>query len=351
MNFEDLAVSMLLAPDLLPDDDILMLILAQCEQSEEPDHYKYDRFCFDNLSEAQFKQYFRFHKEDISMLRKKLGLKAVYTGVNGIKWHGDEGLCIMLRRLAYPNRLCDLVPLFRRHETELSLIVNVMLQEISSKHLKRLQNVNAPWMNKTSLAELVAAKGCPLDNIWGFLDGTQGRMCHPQTGQESVFNGHKRIHSLKYQALMLPNGIVGHFFGPIEGRRHDSAMYHLSGLDAQISDVHSTDGRLLAIYGDSAYAFRRYLITPFKGANLTDLQTQFNKDMSSLRICVEWGFASITNMFAFLSFHKNQKVFLQPLAKYWIVGVLLYNCHCCLYGSQTATYFGATAPSLDEYLA
>ena len=86
-------------------------------------------------------------------------------------------------------------------------------------------------------------------------------------------------------------------------------------------NIVSEDGRLLAIYGDSVYAFRRYLITPFKGAHLTALQTEFNKKMSALRICVEWGFGSVTNMFAFLAFHRNQKVFLQPLAKYWIVGV------------------------------
>ena len=206
-----------------------------------------------------------------------------------------------------------------------------MLEEITVKHLNQLHNITVPWVNHTQFAQLFSEKGCPMDNIWAFLDGTQGRMYHPQTGQESVFNGHKWIHSLKYQALMVPNGLIAHFFGPIEGRRYNSAMYYMSGLDGQISNIMSNDnGRLLAVYGDSAYAFRHYLITPFKGANLTELQSEFNKQMSSLHICVEWGFGCITNLFAFLAFHKNQKVFLQPLAKYWIVGVLLYNCHCCL---------------------
>ena len=105
MNYKDIATAMLLSPDLLPDDDILMLLIGECEQIEEPDHYKYERFQFQELSDMQFKQYFRFHKDDITRLRKQLLLAAVYKGINGIKWSGDERLCILLRRLAYPNRL------------------------------------------------------------------------------------------------------------------------------------------------------------------------------------------------------------------------------------------------------
>ena len=350
MNIEDIATVMVLCPDLLPEDDILMLLLAECEQSEVPLHYKYKRFSFDRLSETEFKQYFRFTKEHVALLVDTLKLKQTYTASSKLRWSGTEGLCILLRRLCYPNRLCDLVPLFGRHETELSVIVNVMLYEVCRLHLHRLTNVNSPWIDHVAFAEAVTNKGCPMNNIWGFLDGTQGRLCRPQQGQESIFNGHKRIHSLKYQGLMVPNGLVAHFFGPIEGRRHDSAMYHLSGLDAQIDNIFG-NGQQLAVYGDSAYAFRRYLITPFKGANLAQIQTDFNKEMSRLRICVEWGFGNITNMFAFLSYHKNQKVYLQPVAKYWIAAVLFYNCHCCLYGSQTSTYFGLNAPSIEEYLA
>ena len=37
---------------------------------------------------------------------------------------GQEGLCITLRRMAYPNRLADLVPLFGRSEPEISMIFN-----------------------------------------------------------------------------------------------------------------------------------------------------------------------------------------------------------------------------------
>ena len=348
MNAEDIASVMLLAPDLLSDEDILMLILNDCDK-EQSVHYKYDRFRLENFSEAEFVTNFRFKKDDIDPLMNALQINDEYTGPNGIKWSGIEGLCAVLRRLAYPNRLLDIVPLFGRHKTELSVIINKMVLDMYSKNLYTLNTVFQPWLQHADFAKAVTEKGAVLKNIWGFLDGTQGRICRPHDGQESVFNGHKRIHSLKYQSLICPNGIIAHFFGPVEGRRHDSAMYYQSGLDELISDIVDDDNNQLAIYGDSAYAFRRYLVTPFKGANLSQLQHDFNANMSAMRASVEWGFAKMFSEFAFLDYHKNLKVYLQPVAKYYFVGAVLINAHTCLYGSQTGQYFGLQAPSLDEY--
>ena len=55
--------------------------------------------------------------------------------------------------------------------------------------------------------------------------------------------------------------------------------------------------------------------------------------------------------FDFLEFRKNQKVLLQPIGKYYAVGVLLINCHSCLYGSVTASYFCIPPPDLHTYLS
>ena len=43
-------------------------------------------------------------------------------------------------------------------------------------------------------------------------------------------------------------------------------------------------------------------MTPYKGETVTDEQKEFNKIMSSQRICVEWGFDEITRIFAFFDF-------------------------------------------------
>lgn len=104
------------------------------------------------------------------------------------------------------------------------------------------------------------------------------------------------------------------------------------------------------LYGDPAYPLRPQLISPYKGANLTDGQAAFNKAMSSVRQSVEWEFGKIVALFAFLDFKKNLKLYLQPVGKFYFVGALLKNCHTCIYGSQTSEYFEMNPPTLEHYL-
>lgn len=30
-----------------------------------------------------------------------------------------------------------------------------------------------------------------------------------------MYNGHKRVHGLKFQSIALPNGLIGNIFGPV----------------------------------------------------------------------------------------------------------------------------------------
>ena len=64
-------------------------------------------------------------------------------------------------------------------------------------------------------ANAVSAKGSALDNCFGFIDGTVRPICHPRENQRVVYNGHKRVHALKFQSVALPNGIIGNMYGPV----------------------------------------------------------------------------------------------------------------------------------------
>ena len=105
----------------------------------------------------------------------------------------------------------------------------------------------------------------------------------------------------------------------------------------------------MAIYGNSASANKAYLWTPFKSARKTPDQQEFNTTMSTVREAVEWSFGKLCSNFAFIDFHKNQKLFLQPVAKYLIVSTLLCNAHTCLYGSEIGRYFNLEAPTVEQY--
>jgi hypothetical protein len=108
--------------------------------------------------------------------------------------------------------------------------------------------------------------------------------------------------------------------------------------------------RDFVLYGDKGYPLLRHLITPYQGNNITADQRRFNFLMSQMRICVEWEFGELFEQFAFVDFKKNQKIFLQPLAKYIVVATILKNCKTCMYGSQTSQYFNCAPPTLENYV-
>jgi len=68
--------------------------------------------------------HWRFEKNDMYRLCDALNIPDQYTGYQGSTCTGMEALMVMLRRLSYPNRWCDLVETFGRSEPELSIFFN-----------------------------------------------------------------------------------------------------------------------------------------------------------------------------------------------------------------------------------
>ena len=116
-----------------------------------------------------------------------------------------------------------------------------------------------------------------------------------------------------------------HMFLPLpEGRRHDAAMLHMSGLLAELNHhAYSPTGQPLCIYGDPAYPLRIHLQAPYRNAHLTPEQQSFNSSMSSVRAAVEWVFGDISTYFALLDFKKNLKIGLSPVGKLYSISGLL----------------------------
>ena len=61
----------------------------------------------------------------------------------------------------------------------------------------------------------ISASGALLKNCFGFVERTVRPICRPGRNQRVVYNGHKRVHSLKFQSVFLPNGIMGNIYGPL----------------------------------------------------------------------------------------------------------------------------------------
>ena len=139
-------------------------------------------------------------------------------------------------------------------------------------------------MKLAKFGTAVAAKSAPLYVVVAPIDGALQKNAHPSNNQQLVYNGWKHIHCLKYHALMSPDGIVIHIYGPVDGRRHDKTVYKESGL-ASLLEKHlwTPDRQPLYIYGDPAYNVGPHILSPYKGPVVTGEQHTFNSKMSQVR--------------------------------------------------------------------
>ena len=306
----------------------------------------------------QFRKYecraeFRFEKENLHDLVDALQLEEEQLLYNRLKVDTVEAVCVLLKRFAYPCRYPDMVPRFARPVAEICIINNHMMNLIYDQWAFLLTDFNRELLSPPNLqryANAVHARGAPLQNCWGFVDGTVRPMSRPGQNQRVVYNRHKRVHAIKFQYAATPDGLVALLHGPYEGKRHDSGILRESGL-LQHLQRHSVspDGQVMCIYGDPTYPLRQQLQAPFRNAVLTEEQQLWNKSMSSVQVSVEWLFGDIINYFKFLDFKKNLKVQLSAVGKMYIVGTILKNARNCLYGSSTSSFFYLDPPNLGNY--
>ena len=166
------------------DDDDLVHLLLQNLQDRMPRGVTYDAtwppFDLNNFTDDHCWSLFRFYPTDIHKLCELLQLPEQIVVVNRCTSTRLDAMCMVLRRFAYPNRLCDLERLFSRPTSTLSMIINKTIGLIWASHRHRLTSLNVPWLQPAQLqeyADVVHAKGAPLTNCFGFIDGTVRPIC------------------------------------------------------------------------------------------------------------------------------------------------------------------------------
>ena len=207
----------------ISEDEFLLLSDANTSKNPVFPYECYGNFNLEEVDESECLSEFRFRKSDIPLLAEALGLPESYTCQQGTVCDSIEGLCLMLRRAAYPCRYSDLIPRFGRPVPELSMISNLVTDTIYDLHHHRLTEWNDILMNPPLLqmyADAIWQKGSALPNCFGFIDGTVRPICRPQDNQRIVYNGHKCVHALKYQSVALPCGMIGNMYGPVGNKNH-----------------------------------------------------------------------------------------------------------------------------------
>lgn len=273
-----------------------------------------------------------------------------------------EALSLTCARLARAGDLYDLVTRYDHSESAISEIVNYTVCAIDITWARLLDFNHTHLLSPSNLAMYAAAihaAGAPLATVWGFIDCTLRHIARPSRYQEAAYNGYKKFHALKYQAVAIPNGMIAHLFGPWEGRNADPFLLTESRLIekcAEYANRENTDetmpweDRCYQLFGDPAYGLSSHLVSPFSGAGVrSETENAWNTRMASVRIKVEHTFGGVVNNWPFLNAFWKQRVYSSPVGRYYRVAVLLTNALNCFRPNQVALSFDCPPPTLDEY--
>ena len=120
------------------------------------------------MTDDECKSEFRFLKHDIYGLLEVLDLPDKITCPNRFSVYSDEGLCLLLRRFAYPCRYEYLVSRFGRPVPQLSMVVKEMMNFLYTRYGHLLSSFDQPWLssaNLTSFWDSVYRKGLLLTTV------------------------------------------------------------------------------------------------------------------------------------------------------------------------------------------
>jgi nuclease HARBI1 len=295
------------------------------------------------------RDFFRFYPEELNELLPLLRLQPVVTS-GGNRFTTEEGMLVLLARLAVPKRWSDHLQMFGGTEGLLSEVFNAILGQIYHTFADPLlHNLQRYGDQFEKYAALTYARGGATGNVVGYVDNTNRKMCRPGVNQDVVYNGYKKFHALKYQIVMGPEGVIIALHGPDVGRDPDVTCLVNSGLLDDMADVCATLGQHYVFYADRGYPLDPHMLVAFTGPALTAAQLAWNAAMNRERTS-EWGYGKPLALWGMLNLATQQKLLLMPIAQHYMVAIILTNCHTACYGSVVTSYFDSTPPSLESYM-
>ena len=175
----------------------------------------------------------------------------------------------------------------------------------------------------------------PLLYCWGFIDGKIRRICRPGVNHKVMYNGHKKVHAMKFQSVAGLNSLVANVFWTVQNKRHNAKMPGGSKLSILLQvQSKGPDDTFLCIYGNPAYLHRLELITPFRGAIVSERYQTWNASMSAVTTAVD-----IVNYYSFLYLDRKIKIQLVAVGNIDIICLFVQNAISGVYGSLTAYFF------------
>jgi nuclease HARBI1 len=245
----------------------------------------------DSFCDKMFVSWFRFERYEIEVIIRELNLPEFIISSDRDRAPTFHVFCLMCAKYAFPIRYCQLLREFGKSTSAMSRLVKALRQLLYSRFSERMRNPPPLDAEQCACFASKCRSICGHPIVVGFIDGTVREICRPSKLQGPMYSGKDRIHSLKYQAINTPDGIIRHLAGPYPGSRHDQFMLRESGILDWIGQfpVQAGTNWPHVIYADLGYSVVPGCIeVPFHDEAINVMHAAYNHAMSSARISVEW---------------------------------------------------------------
>jgi hypothetical protein len=249
-------------------------------------------FQLDDYTDDWCHEFLRFSRQEIRFILPfiRLDLCAYRFRYNPSP---ETAFCLLLYKLSWPHRLKDTLNLFGRSRAWQSSVFNDTMLHLVSRYRDMLywdhERLNLETLRRYALA---IERYSTYPNIWGFIDGTIRPMCRPGIIEQRFwYTGYKKLFGFKFQGISTPDGLITSLAGPTTAKDGDWALWHESDIETVLRNlfVGVEDGTESVLYGDPAYVGSYGVIGAYvrqPGRPLTDAQSAFNRELSSIRITI-----------------------------------------------------------------
>lgn len=233
---------------------------------------------FHVYNDKQFLQRFRFSKEGVLALENmfKDELETINRGHNLTPL---QQILVTLRFMATGSFQVVSADLMGVSITSVNRSIYRTIRAIAARHRENIRFPSGPDIRQTKDAFY---RYCQFPGVVGAIDCTHIPITNPGGDNAELFRNRKGFHSINTQVVCNMNMEIINMVIRWPGSTHDSRIFDNCRLRTRLEDGH-IDGLLL---GDSGYACRYYLMTPFLNPQ-TQAERGYNYSHKRGRSCIE----------------------------------------------------------------
>jgi len=191
---------------------LILLMIPKPTRYRPPQKIRHPlHWTLNSWDEVGWKKNVRLSREEFMAILTTLDIPNGIVTENRYKCDPETALAIMMYRIHYPCRLCDMRVIFNGwSEAKISAIDNHMIDLFYDQYSYLLRWKEKDWTvpKMKRYDHSIRRKEAPAKRVIAFMDATSRFICRPCRDQEVMYSGHKKCHCFKVQTVATPDGIT-----------------------------------------------------------------------------------------------------------------------------------------------